>query len=156
MTPTYQVKNTLAGSFQNIDTQFAGVKILAMDGFLEKGKPVNIYTAQWVNSQAEDFMVTTVVNSTPVVIRENVDISVTFCVRQKYTNTTINVQTVHDTFVNYMTAGAVWIKSSYVGNKYVKCVCLEAYKPTTIKLGRGENSYILGTIKLHCLEAPTS
>ena len=124
---------------------------------LGKGKPVNIYTAQWVNSQQEDFMITTFDNqNNPVVIRENVDIDITFIVRKKYaaTQTNFDVQAVHDSFVDYMTNSDVWIKSGYLGNKYVHCVCLKEYKPTTVKLGRGDNSYIIGTITLHALDAP--
>lgn len=157
MKPVYQVKNTTNGVFQNISTLFDGVQILKVDGMLAKGKPVNIYTAQWINSQDEDFLITTLdSNNNPIVIRENVDIDITFIVRQKYATGTIDVQTVHDSFVAYMTNSDVWIKSSYVGNKYVHCVCLKEYKPTTIKLHRNNgNSYAIGTITLHCLDAPT-
>lgn len=157
MKPVYQVKNTTNGVFQNISTLFDGVQILKVDGMLAKGKPVNIYTAQWINSQDEDFLITTLdSNNNPIVIRENVDIDITFIVRQKYATGTIDVQTVHDSFVAYMTNSDVWIKSSYVGNKYVHCVCLKEYKPTTIKLHRNnDNSYAMGTITLHCLDAPT-
>lgn len=157
MKPVYQVKNTTNGVFQNISTLFDGVQILKVDGMLAKGKPVNIFTQQWINSQQEDFLITTLdSNNNPVVIRENMDIDITFIVRQKYATGTIDVQTVHDTFVNYMTNSDVWIKSSYVGNKYVHCVCLKEYKPTTIKLHRNnDNSYTMGTITLHCLDAPT-
>ena len=66
----------------------------------------------------------------------------------------IDVQSVHDSFVSYMTDSDVWIKSAYLGNKYVHCVCLKEYKPTTVSLQRGDNSYIIGTITLHCLDAP--
>jgi hypothetical protein len=90
----------------------------------------------------------------PVVVRKNVDLELTFIVRQKYATGTIDVQTVHGNFVDYITGSDVWLKSSYVGNKYVHCVCLKEYKPTTVKLGRGNNSYIMGTITLHCLDAP--
>lgn len=151
------VKNTQSGTFQDITTLFNGVAVLKLDGMLAKGEPVNVYTAQWVNSQQEDFMITTLDGSdNPVVVRKNVDLELTFIVRQKYATGTINVQTVHDNFVNYITGSDVWLKSSYVGNKYVHCVCLKEYKPTTVKLGRGDNSYIMGTITLHCLDAPTS
>lgn len=150
-------KNTESGTFQDITTMFDGVAVLKLDGMLAKGEPVNVYTAQWVNSQQEDFMITTLDGSdNPVVVRKNVDLELTFIVRQKYATGTINVQTVHDNFVNYITGSDVWLKSSYVGNKYVHCVCLKEYKPTTVKLGRGDNSYIMGTITLHCLDAPTS
>ena len=136
---------------------FDGVAVLKLDGMLAKGEPVNVYTAQWIDSQQEDFMITTLDSSdNPVVVRKNVDLELTFIVRQKYATGTIDVQTVHDNFVDYITGSDVWLKSSYVGNKYVHCVCLKEYKPTTVKLGRGDNSYIMGTITLHCLDAPTS
>ena len=149
-------KNTESGTFQDITTMFDGVAVLKLDGMLAKGEPVNVYTAQWIDSQQEDFMITTLDNSdNPVVIRKNVDLELTFIVRQKYATGTIDVQTVHDNFVDYITGSDVWLKSSYVGNKYVHCVCLKEYKPTMVKLGRGDNSYIMGTITLHCLDAPS-
>jgi len=148
-------KNTESGTFQDITTMFDGVAVLKLDGMLAKGEPVNVYTAQWIDSQQEDFMITTLDgNDNPVVVRKNVDLELTFIVRQKYATATIDVQTVHDNFVDYITGSDVWLKSSYVGNKYVHCVCLKEYKPTTVKLGRGDNSYIMGTITLHCLDAP--
>ena len=152
----YFVKNTSNGTFADITVLFNGVAVLKLDGMLAKGKPVNIYTAQWIDSQQEDFMITTLdSNNNPVVIRENVDLELTFIVRQKYATSTINVQSVHDNFVDYMTGSDVWLKSSYVGNKYVHCVCLKEYKPTTVRLGRGNDSYIMGTITLHSIDAPT-
>ena len=151
------VKNTQSGTFQDITTMFDGVAVLKLEGMLAKGEPVNIYTAQWVDSQQEDFMITTLDgNNNPVVVRKNVDLELTFIVRRKYATANINVQTVHDNFVNYITGSDVWLKSSYVGNKYAHCVCLKEYKPTMVKLGRGDNSYIMGTITLHCLDAPTT
>lgn len=148
-------KNTESGTFQDITTMFDGVAVLKLDGMLAKGEPVNVYTAQWIDSQQEDFIITTLDgNDNPVVVRKNVDLELTFIVRQKYATGTIDVQTVHDNFVDYITGSDVWLKSSYVGNKYVHCVCLKEYKPTTVKLGRGNNSYMMGTITLHCLDAP--
>ena len=148
-------KNTESGTFQDITAMFDGVAVLKLDGMLAKGEPVNVYTAQWIDSQQEDFMITTLDdNDNPVVIRKNVDLELTFIVRQKYATGTIDVQTVHDNFVDYITGSDVWLKSSYIGNKYVHCVCLKEYKPTTVKLGRGDSSYIMGTITLHCLDAP--
>lgn len=146
----YYVKNSASGSFTDITTLYDGVAVLKMDGLLAKGKPINIYNEQWINSQTEDFMITG-----SGVIRENVDVDITFIVKKKYaTNqTNFNVQTVHDNFVAYMTNTDVWIKSGYVGNKSAHCVCLKEYKPTMVSLGRGDNSYIMGTITLHCLGA---
>jgi hypothetical protein len=153
----YFVKNTENGVFQDITTLFDGVAVLKVDGMLGKGKPVNIYTAQWIDSQREDFLITsTDSQNNPLVVRENVDISLTFIVRQKYASGTINVQSVHDSFVAYMTGSDVWIKSAYLGNKHIHCVCLNEYKPTTIKFGRGNDSYAMGTITLHTLDAPVS
>ena len=153
----YFVKNTEEGTFQDITVLFDGVAVLKVDGMLAKGKPVNIYTAQWIDSQKEDFMITTLDdNDNPVVIRENVDIEITFIVRQKYANLVIDVQDVHDRFVEYMTGSDVWLKSAYLGNRYVHCVCLYEYKPTTVHLQRGGDSYIMGTLKLHTLNTPTS
>lgn len=125
-----------------------------MDGFLAKGKPVNIYTAQWVNSQTEDYMVTDTVVVDGVeydaVFRENVDIDVTFIVSDKYGAT--DVRTAHDAFIAYMTDGALLLKSNYV-DRILRCVCLKEYSPTTQKLKRpsGKN-YIIGTITLHSLD----
>ena len=152
----YFVKNTGSGTFADITALFDGVAVLKLDGMLEKGKPVNIYTAKWINSQSEDFLITTFdENEHPIVIRENVELELTFIVRQKYANNTIDVQSVHDNFTNYMTNSDVWLKSAYLGNKYIHCVCLKEYKPTTVKLDRGVDSYIMGTIQLHALDAPT-
>lgn len=152
----YFVKKTANGTFQDITSLFDGVGVLKIDGFLKKGEPVNIYTAQWIAEQEEDFVIPqTTANTPPVVIRKNVDIDITFIIRQKYaTSPSIDVQATHDYFIEYMTNSDIWIKSAYVSNKYVHCVCLSEYEPTTVKLDRGRNSYIMGTLKLHCLDAP--
>ena len=155
----YFAKNTESGSYTDITALYDGVAILMMTGLADRGKPVNIYTAQWIDNQTEDFLITTLdEEGNPIVVRENVDVEVTFIVRKKYaTNKNgFDVLSVHDNFVNFMTNSDVWLKSSYLGNKYVHCICLKEYKPTTIKLDRGDNSYIMGTITLHTLEAPTS
>lgn len=157
---TYYAKNTEAGTFADISSLFNGLHVLKMDGFNAKGKPVNIYTAQWIYDQGEDFMITKEDDSsdtTATVVRENVDIEITFIVHKKYaTNPTssYNVLSVHDSFIDYMTNTDVWLKSEYVSNKYVHCVCLKEYKPTTQKLERGDNSWIMGTLTLHTLDAP--
>lgn len=153
----YFAKNTANGSFVDITTQFDGLRVLKVDGFLAKGNPINIYTAQWINDQNEDFLITTKdASNNPVVIRENVDIEITFIVRQKYATNTIDVMAIHDAFVDFMTNSDIWLKSAYVNNKYVHCVCLKEYKPTTVKLQRGTASWVMGTITLHTLDAPTT
>lgn len=47
----YFIRNTEEGTFQDITVLFDGVAVLKVDGMLAKGKPVNIYTAQWIDSQ---------------------------------------------------------------------------------------------------------
>lgn len=151
----YYVKNTENGTFTDITTLFDGVAVLKLTGLLAKGKPVNIYTAQWTDEQDEDFLITTLDEmNNPVVIRENVDIELTFIIKSKYASTPIDVQTVHDLFVAYMTGSDIWLRTSYLGDKYVHCVCLSEYEPTSLALQRGSASYIMGTLKFHTLEEP--
>lgn len=132
-----------------------GVRVLKIDGFLSKGKPKNIYTASWVNSQQEDFAITTYDEGEGdyVVYNENTDIEVTFITGERYAKNAIDVREAHDDFVNLFER-PVYIKSSYV-DKEVLCVRLSEYSPETIKLKRGANSsYILGKLTLHTLDAP--
>lgn len=146
----YYTKNTQEGEFQDITTLFDGVRVLAVSGVAAKGKAVNVYKEQWIDSETEDFMITT---NNGTIIRENVDIEVTFLVHNKYATDTIDVKTQHDNFVNYMTQKDVWIRTGYQNNAIAHCVALDAYEPTTMKLQRDTNSnYALGTIKLHCIE----
>ena len=152
----YFIKNTADGTYTDVTTLHDGVNILAVEGLDSRGKALNIFTQQWIDSQIEDFLITTLdTNGNPVVIRENVDIKVVFCVGQRYADAAIDTQTVYDSFVDYMTNSDVWIASRYVG-KQVHCVALEKVDPKTIKLHRGSNTYILGELTLHTLEKPTS
>lgn len=147
----YFVKNSANGSFVDVTTLFDGVDVLAVDGFDARGKALNVYCEQWITG-GTDFMITT---NNGQVVRENVDIKVVFVVGQRYANSTIDTQSVYDSFVDYMTNTDVWIKSLYVG-KSVHCVCLEKIEPKTIKLHRGGNTYILGEIQLHTIGSPVS
>lgn len=154
----YFVRKDTSEQWKDVSTEWKGCHILKIDGFDGRGKPLNIYTEQWINSQTEDCLVTlqeTISNITrDVVVRANVDLQVTFIVSKKYTNALIDVRQQHDAFVDYMTSGVLYIKSKYT-EKEVKAVCLSEYKPTTEKLHRGlNNSYILGTITLHTLHMP--
>lgn len=153
---SYLVKRGTS-SYATIAEMFNGVKILKVDGFLERGDAVNIYNEQWVDNQADDFLVTTIdpTSLQEVVIRKNVDIEITFVVSDKYANSLINVQDVHDSFVSYMTNGKLWLKSLYV-DREVECACLDPYKPTQTKLKRNFGNYITGTLKLHTLNIPST
>ena len=147
---SYLVKRG-SDNFATISSLFHGVRILKVEGFSEKGKPINIYTEQWVNSQTEDYMVTSLdENGTPYIVRENVNLVVTFVVSDRYGAT--NVRTTHDAFVAYMTDGELYLKSEYV-QRTMRCVCLDNYKPTVIRLRRpsGQN-FMMGSITLHTLD----
>ena len=148
----YFIKNSEINDYQDITTLFDGVRILKIDGFEEQGKPVNIYTAHWIDNQTEDFQIATLdEHNNPVVIRENPDIEITFIVGNRYAEGGIDVREQHDEFVSFLTDSDVYVFSTYT-LKEAHCVCLESYKPTTEKLQRQGNSYIMGTIRLHVLE----
>ena len=147
----YFAKNTANGTYTDITDMFQGVCVLSIDGLDSKGRSLNVYYEQWITG-GTDFMIT---SNNGQIVRENVDIKVVFVVGQRYANSTINTQTVYDSFVNYMTNTDVWVKSSYVG-KQVHCVCVDKVEPKTVKLHRGGNTYILGEIQLNCLETPSS
>ena len=150
----YFVRKNSQAEWQDLSSLFDGLRILKIDGYNELGKAVNVYTAQWVDSQEEDLMFTKFdINNNPIVVRENVNLSITFIVGNRYAADTIDVRTQHDAFIDYMTNGIVYVKSMYE-NKEVQCVCLDTYKPTTEKLQRGRNSYIIGTLELHTITKP--
>ena len=139
-----------------ISELFNGVRILKVNGFTSTGAPKNIYTAAWINSQAEDYMVTLQESREgedyDVVIRDNTDIEITFIVGDKYADTDIDVRVTHDAFIAYMTDGALYVKSNYT-DRAMKVVCLKEYKPTLVRLKRqAKNNYITGTITLHALD----
>ena len=132
--------------FATISSLFGGVRILKIEGMTGVGSAKNIYTASWVNSQMEDYMV-----AGSDVVRENVDIDITFIVGNKYGAT--NVREQHDAFIAYMTDGELYIKSDYTG-RTLRCVSLKDYKPTTVHIKREGigNDYIIGTISMHTLD----
>lgn len=152
LTGKYFCKTEENGNYTDITTLVNGVRILKIDGMNSQGEPVNIYTAQWVDEQEEDFMITKTDSMlNPVVVRKNVDIEITFIVSPRYASGIIDTLTQHDSFISQMTSKDIWIKSLYT-NKETHCVCLEQYEPTTTKLQRGNNSYMMGTLKLHTLD----
>ena len=154
LTGAYFVKNAANDTFVDITDLYDGVRILSVTGVAAKGKAVNVYNAQWQDSATEDFMIT---SNNGQIIRENVDIEVTFLVHQRYAFNTIDVKTQHDNFVNYMTNTDVWIRTAYQNNVIAHCVALDGYEPTTMKLKRDNDAnYALGTIKLHCIESITT
>jgi hypothetical protein len=132
--------------FATIASLFGGVRILKIGGMTGVGSAKNIYTASWVDSQTEDYMV-----AGDSVVRENVDLDITFIVSNKYGATDVRQR--HDAFIAYMTDGELYLKSDYTG-RTMRCVCLKDYKPTTEHLKRAgsTNDYIIGTLSLHTID----
>lgn len=152
----YYVKKTSSGQWEDVSQKFLGVRILKLDGMNEQGDAVNVFTQQFVDSQSEDFFVTKKDGlGNDVIVRKNVELQLTFICGTRYG--AVDTQTVHDAFVDYITKhGDFYIKSKYVG-KESHVVCQKAYKPTTQKLQRGaSDSYIIGTMELHTLNAPSA
>lgn len=150
------MSNNLSGKYyikkgtdalEDMTTKWNGLTILKIEDFLSKGKPKNIYTQSWINSNEEDVYIP------DEVFFENTDVSITFIVRDK--DSAIDVVTTHNSFIDYVTKNRVTIKSMYI-NKSADFVCLDDYKPTTTMLQRGSgNNYIMGTIKLHRVNSLT-
>ena len=162
----YLLKNTASGQYADVSAvqsgAFKGVKILSVTGMQELGKTKNVYTASWEYEDEEDFEIVMQDSSdTKKIIRENVDITITFAVRKKYASFanqqeaySFDVRAVHDALVHYMTNSDIWIRSLYNGLQ-VHCVCLDKYEPTLIKLKRGDESCMLGALTMHCINKPT-
>lgn len=138
-------------AWEDVTTKFVGLRILSITGFNSIGEAVNVYNAQWVDSDVIDFLVTTKdSHGNDVIIRKNGEIAVTFICGERYGAS--DTQAVHDAFIDYMTKhGAVDIRSAYV-NKTARVICLQSYEPTTERLNRGERSYIMGTLKLNLIQ----
>lgn len=153
----YFVKNTSNGTFSDVTTLVDGVRVLSIEGFNTLGKAVNVYKEQWVNSQTEDFMIVPNAQGQTKIVRENVDIKMTFIVAPRYATNqvTFDLQNAYDTFVNYITDTDIWVRSAYYG-KEVHCVCMNDTKIQKAKLQRGEASFIIGEITLHTLEQPNN
>lgn len=151
----YFVRKPTNEQFVDITSLFDGIKILSIGGWEELGKTVNVYHEQWADSQVEDFLIATIdQDNTPVVVRENVDLQLTFICGNKYSANAIDVRAQHDAFIEYMTSSDIYIKSAYTG-KEVRCMCIENYKPTTERLQRGFSSFIVGVLPLHTLGKPS-
>lgn len=144
----YFFKKTLDGTWKDITTEYAGVKVLKVDGFNELGDAVNTYNEQWFSSDVEDFCI--VGDS---IIRKNVDLSMTLIISRRYTSSAMDEETVYNTLVSDLLSSDFYIYSSYTRKK-AHVVCMKSFKPTTTDLHRGDKSYILVTIPLHTLSVP--
>lgn len=156
LTNKYFIKRKSTDTYADITTQFSGIRVLSVDGFNEYGDAVNVYTEQWIDSHTEDVMVTKQDgNGNDVIIRKNVELQMTVIVSRRYTNSAISEQTVYNSLRTYLDGGAFYIKSAYTGME-AHVICLSNFKPTAQQLQRGDKSYILATIPLHCIDKPTA
>ena len=135
-------------SYQDFTTKWVGLTLLKIDNFNKDGKAKNIYTQSWINSNNEDVYVPN------TVYFEQPDVDFTFIIRDS-DNHSIDVQTVHNSFITYMRTHKVTIKSLYA-MKEADFVCLSDYKPTitNVKRALGQN-YIMGTITMHRVTSST-
>lgn len=157
LTGKYFAKKTKNGEYQDLTTLFDGLRILKIDGFMSEGQPKNVYTASWEYDDDEDFAIVMQDDEDAIrIIRECSDLEITFIIKGSYASETIDVNTQHLRFKNYMLSKDVWIKSMYQDELEAHCVCLKEYKPTTEKYHRGIDSYVMGTITMHMLEKPTN
>lgn len=134
--------------WQDISFVFQGLKVLKIDGFGERGDAINVYNEQWIGSQDEDFLIT---GSSGEIIRKNVDLNMTIIISRRYTEPfTFDEQMMYDNFVDTLLSKDFYLYSDYFGLQ-AHVVCNKSFKPTTTDLNRGNKSYILATIPLHCL-----
>lgn len=148
----YLVKNSQDGTYTDIATLFDGARILSVNGLNSIGKALNVYTAQWIASNTEDFYINA---QNGQIVRENTDITIVLIVSQKYATNSIDTETQYENVINYLTSTDVWVASRYI-DKQVHCVCLNSVEPRSMKLKRGDNSYIIAELKLHMLDKPTN
>ena len=132
----------------------SGVRVLSLTGIDERGDAVNVYNAQWVDSEQEDFIIA---HEEEKIIRKNVDVQLTMIIGRRYTvGESINEQATYDAMITTLCeSGDIYLWSGYL-NKKVHVVCVKSFKPTTVHLHRGRDSYILVTIPFHVLEPPQS
>lgn len=156
LTGKYFVRKSTSAAWEDVTTKWAGIKILSINGFNEQGEAINVFKQQWMDG-TEDITVTEQDGQgNDIIRRANVDLKLTFIVSRRYAPTEINEKTVYDNVINYMCkTGAFYIKSVYTGMQ-ANVISLKAVKPTAQKLNRGNNSFILTTIELHCKSEPTT
>ena len=156
LTGKYFVRKSTSAAWEDVTTKWAGLKILSIEGFNEQGEAINVFKQQWMDG-TEDITVTEQDGQgNDVIRRANVDLKLTFIVSRRYAPTEINEKTVYNNIINYMCkTGAFYIKSVYTGMQ-ANVISLKAVKPTVQKLNRGNNSFILTTIELHCKSEPTT
>lgn len=151
LTNKYGYRQESTGDFYYFDA-IAGVRVLSIDGMDSLGDTVNVYNAQWIDDDKEDFVIA---HEESKIVRKNVDINLTLIISRRYTTQAIDEQTVYNSLLSTICDSDIYLYSAYT-NKIAHVVCLKSFKPTAVKLHRGRDSYILATIPLHTLEPPTN
>mgnify|MGYP007056171808 CR=1 FL=1 len=153
-TGKYFIKRKESDVWEDIAVKFPSVNVLNISGMGGVGDSLNVYNAQWLSSEQDDFQVTTTdTQGNPVIIRKNTDIELTFICGERYG--AIDTQECYDDFVAYIAKqGDFWIKSGYTG-LMAHVISMKGFQPTTQKLHRGTRSYITATAPLHCLAPAT-
>jgi hypothetical protein len=156
LTGKYFVRKSASAAWEDVTIKWAGIKVLSVDGFNEQGEAINVFKQQWIDGTEDVDVTEQDEQGNDVIRRANVDLKLTFIVSRRYAPTEINEKTVYDNVINYMCkTGAFYIKSVYTGMQ-ANVISLKAVKPTAQKLNRGNNSFILTTIELHCKSEPTT
>ena len=156
LTGKYFVRKSASAAWEDVTIKWAGIKVLSVDGFNEQGEAINVFKQQWIDGTEDVDVTEQDEQGNDVIRRANVDLKLTFVVSRRYAPTEINEKTVYDNVINYMCkTGAFYIKSVYTGMQ-ANVISLKAVKPTAQKLNRGNNSFILTTIELHCKSEPTT
>ena len=152
----YFVRKSESEQWEDVTEKWNGIKVLAVDGLNEQGDAINVFRQQWMDG-TEDIEVTEQDNQgNDVIRRANVDIKLTFIVARRYASSAIDEQTVYNNVIAYMCkSGSFYIKSLYEGMQ-AHVINLKAVKPTAKKLHRGQSSFIMTTIELHCKEEPVA
>ncbi len=152
----YFVRKSTGAQWEDVTDKWDGVKVLGIDGFSELGEAINVFHQQWMDG-SEDIEVTEQDNQgNDVIRRTNVDLKLTLIVSRRYASSVIDEKSVYDDVVAYMCkSGSFYVKSMYEGMQ-ANVISLKPVKPTAEKLHRGQNSFIMTTIELHCKEEPTT
>ena len=138
---TYFIK-TGTEAYADVTVKWPGLHFLKIDKLAAQGKPKNIYTADWVNSNTLDVYVP------DIVCFESNEIELSFIIWDAHDHT-VDVPRTHEDFISYMTTHKVDIWSKYLGveNSFV---CMSEYEPTTVHVSFAPGAnYILGTLPFH-------
>lgn len=143
----YLIKREREETYTPLSTLFPSLHVLSLEGFLSRGSPINIYTAQWVGWQAEDVMVGTkdehgrdVIEHAPAL---GLTLTFTFSSRECGGSATLMRQR-HKMFINYMCDDVVFLRTMYEGGKEGPALRVRTgYRPTLY-----DDRHIVGTLHL--------